>query len=538
MTKSREDYINQYAEYAMMQMRKYGIPASVTLAQGIIESADGKSMLSRTANNHFGVKGDFNGAFVLADDDKPNEKFKKYDNVGQSYEDHSKVLMSDRYQKFCSKLAPDDYRGWATGIKAGGYATSKNYVNTICSVIEGANLQKYDQMVIEQARKEGKQIGSADYRTNEVSQSSSTTPSQGQNAQAVPNGLYSLPLKREEFMLVTSQFGNRRDPMDHSKTQFHKGIDINCKNESLLATENNGKVVGVNHNTKTGGGKSVTIEYDRKDGTKYQTTYMHMSAIDVKVGDSVNAGQKIGVSGNTGTRTTGPHLHFEVKTIGEDGTKRSIDPAAYIAEISQKGGLSQQLLYNGKDLLAKYKAENPVSIENGNAVAQQPQPDLSPDGWMKKLLSSEDSGASLGMGGDPIIEMAMGLFSSLMVLALQIDNKDQDEKMRAVTEAAISKRIDLSQLVPTMKQCILVMGESGNAMLEMNNGSRSMTHTLTNAEMQKLSAALNDSTLSDDMKRQRISGIISNISISQQMSQNYEQARDQQENQSETLQRK
>ena len=231
-------------------------------------------------------------------------------------------------------------------------------------------------------------------------------------------------------------------------------------------------------------------------------------------------------------------MHFEVKTIGEDGTKRSIDPAAYIAEISQKGGLSQQLLYNGKDLLAKYKAENPVSIENGNAVAQQPQPDLSPDGWMKKLLSSEDSGASLGMGGDPIIEMAMGLFSSLMVLALQIDNKDQDEKMAAVTEAAISKRIDLSQLVPTMKQCILVMGESGNAMLEMNNGSRSMTHTLTNAEMQKISAALNDSTLSDDMKRQRVSGIISNISISQQMSQNYEQARDQQENQSETLQRK
>lgn len=82
------------------------------------------------------------------------------------------------------------------------------------------------------------------------------------------------------------------------------------------------------------------------------------------------------------------------------------------------------------------------------------------------------------------------------------------------------------------------MGESGNAMLEMNNGSRSMTHILTNAEMQKLSAALNDSTLSDDMKRQRISGIISNISISQQISQNYEQARDQQESLNETIQRK
>ena len=89
-------------------------------------------------------------------------------------------------------------------------------------------------------------------------------------------------------MLVTSPFGNRRDPMNHSKTQFHKGIDISCKNETLLATENNGKVVGVNHNANTGGGKSVTIEYNREDGSKYQTTYMHMSSIDVSVGDTVN----------------------------------------------------------------------------------------------------------------------------------------------------------------------------------------------------------------------------------------------------------
>ena len=147
MTASRQAYIDQYAEYAMEQMRRYGIPASVTLAQGIIESAEGKSMLSRTANNHFGVKGEFNGQYVRADDDKPNEKFKKYDNVGQSYEDHSKVLMADRYQKYTRNLSADDYKGWAAGIKAGGYATAKNYVSTIVGVIEGANLQKYDQMV-------------------------------------------------------------------------------------------------------------------------------------------------------------------------------------------------------------------------------------------------------------------------------------------------------------------------------------------------------------------------------------------------------
>ena len=123
MTQSRQQYIDNYAEYAMEQMRRYGIPASITLAQGIIESADGKSTLANTANNHFGVKGSFNGNYVLADDDKPNEKFKKYDNVGQSYEDHSKVLTNQRYQRYVKNLAPDDYKGWAKEIDRAGYAT-------------------------------------------------------------------------------------------------------------------------------------------------------------------------------------------------------------------------------------------------------------------------------------------------------------------------------------------------------------------------------------------------------------------------------
>ena len=523
MTASRQAYIDKYAEYAMEQMRRYGIPASVTLAQGIIESAEGKSMLSRTANNHFGVKGEFNGQYVRADDDKPNEKFKKYDNVGQSYEDHSKVLMADRYQKYTRNLSPDDYKGWAAGIKAGGYATAKNYVGTIVGVIEGANLQKYDQMVIEQAKREGKKIGTTDYRKGDVS----ATPATAVTANPTPNGLYSLPLKRDEFMLVTSPYGNRRDPMDHSRTQFHKGIDISCRNEALLATENNGKVVGVNHNANTGGGKSVTIEYNREDGSKYQATYMHMSSIDVKVGDTVNAGQKIGVSGNTGTRTTGPHLHFEVKTVASDGTKRNIDPAAYIAEISQKGGLSQQLLHNGKDLLASYKAANPVAQETV-AAQQQIDTNMSPDDWMKKLLSSEDSGVSMS-NGDPVIDMAIQLFTSLMMLAVQIDNKNEDERLEVATDAAVNKVINISSLVPTMKSCTIAVSENGAATLTMNNGQQQFSHVLTNAETSRLSQALNDSGLSQEARQQRVAGIINSIVISQQVSQNYNQAVENQE---------
>ena len=532
MTASRQAYIDKYAEYAMEQMRRYGIPASVTLAQGIIESAEGKSMLSRTANNHFGVKGEFNGQYVRADDDKPNEKFKKYDNVGQSYEDHSKVLMGDRYQKYTRNLSPDDYKGWAAGIKAGGYATAKNYVGTIVGVIEGANLQKYDQMVIEQAKREGKKIGTTDYRNGAVS----ATPAPVVTEKPTPNGLYSLPLKREEFMLVTSPFGNRRDPMNHSKTQFHKGIDISCKNETLLATENNGKVVGVNHNANTGGGKSVTIEYNREDGSKYQTTYMHMSSIDVSVGDTVNAGQKIGVSGNTGTRTTGPHLHFEVKTVAADGTKRNIDPAAYIAEISQKGGLSQQLLHNGKDLLASYKAANPVAQETATAQ-QQIDTNMSPDDWMKKLLSSEDSGVGLGNSADPIMEMAITMFTSLMALAVQIDNKSVEQKMQAATDAAISKTVDLTSMFPNLKECSIMLND-GKPLLQVNNGIVNFSHELTNAEMTRIQQALGNANLSDAEKQRTIASVINGIVVSQQMSQNYQQGVETQQNQQEAVQRK
>ena len=524
MTPSRQQYIEQYAEYAMEQMRRYGIPASITLAQGIIESAEGKSMLSRTANNHFGVKGDFNGQYVRADDDKPNEKFKKYDNVGQSYEDHSKVLMGDRYQKYTGNLSPDDYKGWAAGIKAGGYATAKNYVSTVVGVIEGANLQKYDQMVIEQAKREGKKIGTTDYRNGAVS----ATPALAVTEKSTPNGLYSLPLKREEFMLVTSPFGNRRDPMDHSKTQFH--------NETLLATENNGKVVGVNHNANTGGGKSVTIEYNRGDGSKYQATYMHMSSIDVNVGDTVNAGQKIGVSGNTGTRTTGSHLHFEVSTIASDGTKRNIDPAAYIAEISQKGGLSQQLLHNGKDLLTSYKAANPVAQETATAQ-QQIDTNMSPDEWMKKLLSSEDSGVGLGNSGDPIMEMAITMFTSLMALAVQIDNKSEEQKMQAATDAAVSKSVDLTSMLPNLKECRIMLND-GKPLLQVNNGTVKFSHELTNAEMTRIQQALGNTNLSDVEKQRTIASVINGIVMSQQVSQNYQQGVEIQQSQQEAVQRK
>lgn len=115
----------------------------------------------------------------------------------------------------------------------------------------------------------------------------------------------------------------RQDPMDATKQQMHKGIDIHTRHEAVLATEDNGKVIAVNQNANTPGGKSVTVEYQREDNSKIQVSYLHLDAVDVKVGDILEAGQKLGMSGNTGTRTTGEHLHFGVKMIAADETTQT-----------------------------------------------------------------------------------------------------------------------------------------------------------------------------------------------------------------------
>lgn len=540
---SRQQYINDYAEFAMQQMRRYGIPASVTLAQGIIESANGKSTLANTANNHFGVKGEFNGHYVLANDDHPNEKFKKYDNVGQSYEDHSKVLMSARYTKYTSSLAHDDYRGWAEAIKKGGYATSPTYASTICSVIEKNDLQKYDQMVLEQMKREGKTFGVASnplpaMATQNSSASNNNASSLKSTGFDLPQGQYSMPVKREEFMLITSPYGQRKDPMDRSKTQIHHGIDIKAHGDALLATENNGKIVGVNHNTNTGGGKSVTIEYDRPDGSKTRVQYMHLSEINVKVGDIVNAGQKIGVSGNTGTRTTGEHLHFGVINIGQDGKQQWVNPAAYLAEINAKGNLNIQAQLNGKNLLAQYQV-------NGTSQAvQQPEAEVehTPESWMNKILSSNDAALGLGMmasggEGQGLLGTLMQMFMMLLMLSMQQEGKTKEEQMEAITDAVINKRIDLSSFVPNLKFAELSIKNDGTMVLHVDDGKQQYSRELTEAEKSRLSQVLN-SDVDDAAKRQRIGSIINGITLSWQASRNYEQIESQQQSQEQTLQRR
>lgn len=141
-----QQYIDQYSDMAVEQMRRYKIPASITMAQAILESGAGRSYLATKANNHFGIKvsSGWNGGYVKRDDDRKDEKFRKYKNVEDSYEDHSKFLLKDRYKRLFD-LDPLDYKGWARGLKACGYATLPTYANRLIDIIETYELHELDE---------------------------------------------------------------------------------------------------------------------------------------------------------------------------------------------------------------------------------------------------------------------------------------------------------------------------------------------------------------------------------------------------------
>ncbi len=156
---SYEKYIKTYAPLAIEQQRKYKIPASITLAQGILESGAGQSDLARRSNNHFGIKchSDWSGGRVYHDDDLRGECFRKYKQVSDSYEDHSKFLKRSRYQSLF-RLKITDYKGWAKGLQKCGYATDRAYANKLIKLIEEYELYRYDnaKLVKKQAKKETK----------------------------------------------------------------------------------------------------------------------------------------------------------------------------------------------------------------------------------------------------------------------------------------------------------------------------------------------------------------------------------------------
>ncbi len=144
-----EKYIDTYKDIAKNEMSLYGIPASITLAQGVLESGSGSGTLSVKANNHFGIKcHDWTGARVYHDDDKKQECFRKYKDPKYSFRDHSLFLAQRKRYAKLFKLKKEDYKGWAKGLKAAGYATDRKYPNKLITLIERYGLYELDREVL------------------------------------------------------------------------------------------------------------------------------------------------------------------------------------------------------------------------------------------------------------------------------------------------------------------------------------------------------------------------------------------------------
>lgn len=143
-------YINQFKDVAKGNMKEHGVPASITLAQGVLESGAGKGRLSTIANNHFGIKchTGWTGDSVSHDDDAAQECFRKYNDPSESYRDHSLFLTSRSRYNNLFKLDKGDYEAWAKGLKAAGYATDPKYPDKLIGIIERYNLYKYDNEVL------------------------------------------------------------------------------------------------------------------------------------------------------------------------------------------------------------------------------------------------------------------------------------------------------------------------------------------------------------------------------------------------------
>lgn len=164
---SRSQYIEMYKAEAIKEMQRSRVPASITLAQGILESGDGNSLLARKAKNHFGIKchSDWNGKTFHKDDDAKDECFRKYKTVLESYRDHSEFLQKKRYA-FLFDLETTDYKGWARGLKKAGYATNPKYPQLLIRIIEENNLYQYDQLQAERSKKSARRA-MADAKSNQ-----------------------------------------------------------------------------------------------------------------------------------------------------------------------------------------------------------------------------------------------------------------------------------------------------------------------------------------------------------------------------------
>lgn len=427
----KQTFIEQMKGYAIEQQVKYGIPASVTLAQAIIESSYGNADYTKATQNYFGIHApkpwiDRGDPVKYFNDHGEHAPFTVHKDAEASFEYHSRFLIenSNRYGKAFAITESDPQRraqAWVDAICQGGYAGSTTYNSSLMREINNNNLTQYDRLAEIVAQRRGLACGHA------LGQGYTPTSSVRDDGMRVADNVgYRMPIDGK--VEVTSLFGHRHSPTAGASNN-HKGIDIRAKFVDVYSMEDGGKVIAVNPYTKyqddvrnaagqivhrkgdtIAGGKSVTVEYSRQDGSRYTVSFCHLDQINVSKDQVVNTDTVIAKSGNTGVGTA-PHLHLTVRHQPVGGSLDHIDPLKYLAEISVRGNMSNTVLKadSQKDLLADLKGGVNVSVptEADRLLAQRDgqhqnqQQDLAQAQVQQQGQANEDKLSALAHMTDP-----------------------------------------------------------------------------------------------------------------------------------------
>lgn len=515
MTPAKVAFYEKIKDLAIEQQIKYGIPASLTLAQAWVEH--GK--YSETTHNYFGIHDDNGhwrkngGKTVELSDNGKMAHFRVYNSLNQGIEDHSHFLLENRRYSAAHGISPTDPEygeKWAMVICRAGYAerpkdNPDRYAKTLIREMDDYDLKKYDQQANALAAQRGQQIG---YMRGSKGVS---VPSATMAVQAPAGQRYGMPLRDSDKLVLTSDYGHRNISYG---SKDHTAIDLHAaKGTAVYATETNGIVVGKGYQPATkerpGGGNYVYVAYPRNDGSYVVTGYLHLDKSDVNIGDRVSLDKPIGKSGNTGG--VAAHLDFRVCTVTGDaanklreqitngkanfsprGSGTFVDPKQYLAEIAVKGGLSTTLVRqngNGQDMLAQYKAGvQPDPDINQKPEMQQPQaprPDIAqnqqpqvttPSGLATFLWG--DKAKELGLSGDfggsgDLIADLFGMLFKGMIAAIALHNKTTTEEVQKgideqkdVQNEEVSAVIDRSLVVQAKTEA--VNPKEAKTLVEMN----------------------------------------------------------------------
>jgi len=280
-TITREQYIEMWKDVAIAQMVEYKIPASITLAQGILESGYGNSDLARKANNHFGIKcHDWTGKKFYKDDDSKDECFRSYKDASESYKDHSLFLTGRSRYASLFELNPTDYKGWAKGLKSAGYATNPKYADLLIDLIEKNGLDKFDKMGVGVTRDEVAELKPNAKTPTKLDNTTTVVLNQSRQVNKKNNVKYIVAVKGDTYYRIAKEFNMGLWQL-YKYNDFDKNKDVLETGDIIYLQPKRGKSMSKDQKKVSDGVKTL-LEVSQEEGIKLEKLMKKNNTTDPK----------------------------------------------------------------------------------------------------------------------------------------------------------------------------------------------------------------------------------------------------------------